>query len=364
MPKNISRRKALTAVATTGIASGLGCSNEKISTADSKASTAQDAIPYSERSWWGPSKNKEYIRNLSPGATPVRLACMSPNTMMNYPESGSITEQVKRVRDAGYSSTNGYSAQGRRNKWLYAPDSEIRELKDALKEYDVDFHDVMVWTNLLHPDEKKRQANIKYVCESFEAADRCGVRSITGVTGSMAPGDYSMHAMMHPDNCTKEAWNRSVDSLRQILKDTSGCKTVWGMEQCITTNISTPKATRAIIDDVGDPRCKCVLDITNMMKLDTYYHSTELLDEVFEIVAEDIVGCHAKDVRLNDRMYVDLAEVPPGKGILDYETYLVNLSRMKWPRTLLLEHFPAEEYPAAKAYIENTAKNVGVKIYA
>ena len=62
-------------------------------------------------------------------------------------------------------------------------------------------------------------------------------------------------------------------------------------------------------------------------------------------------------------MLVDLVEIPPGKGMLDYETYLVRLSRLKWPRTLMLEHFSVSEYPAAKAYIEQTAQQVGVKIY-
>ena len=358
MSEKLSRRKALAAgAATSGMAFGF-------STSYAKSERAGEEIPYAKRSWWRPGGNKDYLRNLKPGTNPVRLACMSPETMMNYPEKGSITEMVKRVRDHGYTAANGHSSMGKRNKWLDASDSEVRELKDALKRYDVDYYDIMVWTNLIHPDEKKRQANLKYVCEAFEAADRTGVRSITGVTGSMAPGDYGMHALMHPDNCTKEAWNRSVQSIRQILRDTSGCKTVWGMEQCITTNVNSPLATKCILEDIGDSRCKCVLDVTNMISLDTYYHSSELIDEVFDLLGEDIVGCHAKDYKLNARMLVDLVEVPPGKGIQDYETYLVRLSRLKWPRTLMLEHFPVEEYPAAKAFIEKTALDTGVAIYS
>ena len=358
MSEEISRRKALmVGAASTGMAFGFACT-------ENKSESEKKEIPFSERSWWRPGGNKDYFRDLKPGPTPFRLACMSPKTMLNYPESGSITEMVKGIRDRGYTSANGHYGMGIRNKWLDASDSEVRELKEALKKYDVDFYDIMVWTNLLHPDEKKRQVYLKYVCEAFEAADRIGVRSITGITGSMAPGDYSMHILMHPDNWTKEAWNRSVKSIRQILKDTSGCKTVWGMEQCITTNIDSPMATKCIIEDVGDPRCKCVLDVTNMISLATYYHSSELIDEVFDLLGEDIVGCHAKDFKLNERMLVDLVEIPPGKGMLDYETYLVRLSRLKWPRTLMLEHFPVSEYPAAKAYIEKTARKVGVKIYS
>ena len=58
-----------------------------------------------------------------------------------------------------------------------------------------------------------------------------------------------------------------------------------------------------------------------------------------------------------------MEEVAPGKGVLDYETYLVQLSRLSKPITLLIEHIPDNDYPGAKKYIEETAAKVGVKIY-
>ena len=66
----------------------------------------------------------------------------------------------------------------------------------------------------------------------------------------------------------------------------------------------------------------------------------------------------------DQKMYVYLTEVPAGKGTQDYETYMVRMSRLSWPRTLMLEHFPSEEYLPAKAHIEATEKKVGVTIYA
>jgi L-ribulose-5-phosphate 3-epimerase UlaE len=75
------------------------------------------------------------------------------------------------------------------------------------------------------------------------------------------------------------------------------------------------------------------------------------------------MACHAKDSLITpNRMSAYLTQVPPGEGVNDYETYLVRLSRMQWPRTLLIEHLQDEQYPAAKAYIEETAARLGVKI--
>jgi sugar phosphate isomerase/epimerase len=123
-------------------------------------------------------------------------------------------------------------------------------------------------------------------------------------------------------------------------------------------------AHKRLMEDVGDPRFKICLDPTNMTSLATYYRSTETLNESFDLLGEHIMNGHAKDFKLDRRMYVNLLEVPPGQGMQDYETYLVRMSRLSWARTLLLEHFPAEAYPPAKAFIEKTAEKVGVTIYS
>ena len=357
MQKKISRRNVLkVGAASAGIVLGGACSETQ-----PKTEKTQEEIPFSQRTWWPPGPNKDLVKDLNPGNTPVRLACMSPTTMLNYPEKKSITEAVKSIRDAGYTSANSHYSITTRNKWLDASESEITELKEALKQYDVEIFDTMVWTNLIHPDEKTRQNNLKYVAENIEAADRIGCRMVTMVTGSCDPEYY---IAMHPDNWTRKTWKISLDSVRQLIRDTSGCTTSLGIEAVITTNIDCPASHKRLIEDIGDPRCKVCLDPTNMMSFERYYHSTELLNECFDLLGEDIIGCHAKDTFiLKNKMLAYITEIPPGQGVQDYETYLVRMSRMKWPRTLMLEHFNTEDYPPAKAFIEKTAAKVGVRIY-
>lgn len=326
------------------------------------AESAEKVKAGAEKTWWLPGPNKDLKRNLTPGNTPIKLACMAPETMLNYPEKGNITDTVKRIREKGYTSANINYSIGTKNKWLDASEPEIKELKEALKKYDVEIFDTMVWTNLLHPDEKTRQNNLKYVAENIEAADRIGCRMITAVTGSCDPEYY---IGMHPDNWTLKTWKITIDSIRQLLKDTSGCKTALGIEACVTTNQESPKAQRRLIDEVADPRCKICLDPTNMMSFERYYHSTELLNECFDLLGEDILGCHAKDMFFDRKnMLIHILEVPAGNGVQDYETYLTRMSRMKWPRTLLLEHLAPEQYPPVKEFIEKTALKTGVKIYS
>jgi len=308
--------------------------------------------------WPGP--DPDYVRDLKPGATPVRLACY--NHMIRYPESGSITEMVKSIRDAGYSSAGGHTSLGRRNPWLDATDSEITELREALETYDVAVFDVMIWANLIHPDPETRDVALKYAAENLEVAERIGSPMVTGVTGSCDP-DYYIGA--HPDNWSDETWDLTVRCIRQILDDTAGMKASLGVEAVVTTNIDSPAAHRRLMEDVGDPRCKVCLDPTNMLNLERFYRTGELLDDCFDMLGENILGCHGKDEIIErDRMLLHLTEAVPGDGIMDYETYLVRLSRMEWPRTLLLEHMKAEDYPRAKAFVEQKAAQVGITIHS
>jgi sugar phosphate isomerase/epimerase len=141
-------------------------------------------------------------------------------------------------------------------------------------------------------------------------------------------------------------------------------KAVIGKEAQITTIIDTPRAHLRLMEDVGDNRIKVNLDPSNMVSLQNYYHTTELIHECFDLLGENILGCHAKDpFIIPDKQTVLVQEMCPGKGVLDYETYLIRMSRLKWPRALEPEHITDEEYPEAKEYIAKVASRVGVKLY-
>ena len=345
----LTRREALlSGTASAGMLFGASCSSR-----EPKNETAKQS-PYRS-----PGRDETLVRDLTPGTTPVRLACF--DLRLDCPEQGSITDMIKRIRDTGYTSATTHTSIGKRNRWLDAGESDIAELKEALKKYDVAVFDVMVWTNLIHPDSATRQKNLRYVAENIEAAERIGSPMVTMVTGSCDP-DYYIAA--HPDNWSDATWKLTLQSVRQLLDDTAGMKAALGIEAVVTTNIDSPAAHKRLMDDIGDPRCRVCLDPTNMLSLTTFYHTTELLNECFDLLGETILGCHGKDdIIERDRMLLHITEVPAGQGTMDYETYLVRMSRLKWPRTLLIEHIGPEDYPAAKAFIEETAKKVGVTIY-
>lgn len=305
---------------------------------------------------WNPGPDENLKKDLKPGNTPIRLA-----GGMGREGNEEYEVMVKRVRNSGYTAV----AVGP-DPWHDMPESELTQVRAALKKYDVDVYEVGGYRNMLHTVEAERQKNLKHLARCIEAADKIGCRMVGTISGSRDPQNLRVDNFApHPDNWTEATWKLLIQGVRQVLKDTAGCKAVLGMEAQVTTNQDGPKAHRRLMDDVGDPRLKVNLDPTNMCSLANYYHTTELLNECFDILGEDIYGCHAKDTFIiPDQQTVHVQEVCPGRGVMDYETYLVRISRMKWSRALLPEHIPGDQYIEAKAYIEKVAAKVGVKFHS
>jgi sugar phosphate isomerase/epimerase len=349
-PKRITRRNLL-AAGTAGLVAAGG---------EASARTAPGGnasfLPFLTP--WSPPEGRK--PNLTPGKTPVRLAAWSSTTTLDYPKALSITERVKRIRDAGYSAA--VSAPGRLNRspWLDAPESEIRELKEALRTHDVLFSDVHANANNIHPDPAERRKENRWTIEECEAAERVGCPQVVTHTGSRAPSAIAPH----PENWTRETWKLSVRVMQQLLKDTAGMKVALAVEPDNMATVNCPRALRQLVEEVGNSRLKVCLEPVNMMHLGTYFRSAELIEEAFDLLGEHIVIAHAKDSYiLPDRMSLYLTEVPPGKGVVDYGAYLAGLSRLKYPRVLLIEHMADSEYAGAKRFIEETAEKAGVTMY-
>ncbi len=308
---------------------------------------------------WSPPEGA--TRTIQPGKTSIRLAAWSSRATLDYPNGLSITETVIRIREAGYTSGNAYYPESKRNYWLDAPESEVTELKEALRKYDVTFFDLHTVTFNIHPDEVQRQRNNRYVAEQCEAAERVGCTMVTTHTGTCAT---ESPVAPHRDNWTRETWRKSVAAIRQILKDSAGCTVPLGIEAVNMTAMNNPRAHLRLIEEIGDPRVKVCLDPVNMLHIGNYFRTTELIEECFDLLGPHIIAAHAKDsLTLPNRMTMYMTEVPPGKGLVDYETYLCGLSRLRQPVTLIIEHIPDEEYAGAKRFIEHTADRLGVGIY-
>ena len=299
-------------------------------------------------------------KNLSPGIMPIRLASWSRETTLDWKrgQGAGITERVRKVRDAGYTATN---ASYRASDWKDATEAEIRELHAALKDYDVALFDMHTTGSNIHSDFAVRDNVYRTTVAACEVAERIGCPMVTTHIGA-AGGARPMSA--HPDNWTMETWRKGVEVMKRLLADTAGMNVALGVEAVNMTIMNNPRAHLHLIEEVDDPRLKVCLDPVNMVYIGNHFRTMELIEECFDLLGDHIIAAHAKDTLILDKMSIYIVEVAPGKGRLDYETYLACLSRLPRTVSLLIEHIPDEEYPGAKAFIEDTAARLGVTIYS
>ena len=344
MTQRISRRSALAAGALTAGAIAGSVAAPRDARALKRTWSEDTLSPFSPA--------VDVPRNLTPGDTTLRLSCNG--YCIHYTEGMDIGAAVKNVRDAGFTAAEG------NDEWKNASDSEIREFKDACRQHDVWFYTIHRCINNIHPDPIERRKINTRTAENIEAAERMGVEFIVSHTGSCADGPTRPHR----DNWTSETWKLSVDVFKQLVKDTAGSTVAFAIEALNPCNINTPLSHVKLKEDVGSDRIKVTLDPQNMLNLSTYYRTTELVNECFNVIDEDdICYMHCKDVGITDNMLPAFEWVVPGTGTMDFENNLCHLSRLKRPRPYFLEFLPKEKYPLAKKYIETTAARLGVKIY-
>jgi len=344
--KKLSRRKAFALGATAA-----GIAMQSTRTADAAVNSGNDI---GRSDFWEPGPDKKLKKDATPGKTPVLLSAI-----LRRPANGSIHDMVKGLREAGHTSAFLYPSHWDARNGI--TEQDIRELVKALKAYNISVFEYGGYVNMLHPDPATRERFLKQLAVCIETAEKVDCPMVGTISGSRDPHPYGINP--HPDNWTLATWRLLVAGIKQVLKDTSGSRVCLGMEAQVTTNLDSPRAHLRLMEDVGDDRCVVNLDPVNMVSFERYFHTTELIDECFDLLGEKIYGCHAKDTFVvPDKQTVYAQEVCPGRGVLDYETYLVRMSRMKWPRSIHPEHLPLDQYSEAKAYIRKVAKKVGVTI--
>ncbi len=345
MERKISRRRVLAAgAASTGLALGAGAKK-------SEAGPLPDVWGADFMMQW--SAPSDLKRDLKPGRTPVRLSCQKYR-LRN--DGTSFGEQVRAMREAGYTACEAGSWE-----WKDLTDSRMRELKAALKQHDVLFYTLHTWVNIIHPDAAERRKFQKHVAEAVEQADKLGLGFILTHTGGNYPDRNK--DIPHPENWTKETWMKSVEATKQILKDTAGSKVNLAFEAVNSCNNNTPQSHVRLKEDVGDDRVKVTLDPVNMLHPGVIFRTTELINTCFDLIGEDIEYAHAKDLSWPEMIPGFTHEIL-GQGLMDYETYLVRLSRMKKTRVMYIEHLPDEKYAPSRQYLVETAERLGVKIYS
>ncbi len=236
---------------------------------------------------------------------------------------------------------------------------KIRAFAEAFAKHDVAIAEVGRWVNLLDADPEKRARNLQTVIDGLALAEAIGARCCVDIAGSFSPTSWFGP---HPDNLSTKHFDASVENARKIIDAVKPKRASFCYEMMGWSYPDSPDSCLRLIKAVDRKTFAVHLDPCNLINSpQRFYDNTALLNECFDKLGRWIVSCHAKDLTWDVEMNVHFREVQPGKGSLDYLTFLRRLARLPQGPPLMLEHLLNEqEYTAAREYILGLAGKAGV----
>lgn len=236
----------------------------------------------------------------------------------------------------------------------------IRAIKAAFAAENVVIAEVGAWRNILDPDPKKRSENLSYVVERMRLAEAVGARCCVDIAGSFNP---EIWYGPDPRNLSKEFFDATVENCRKVVDEVKPRNTKFSIEMMPWNLPDGPDTYLKLIQAVDREGFGVHMDVCNAINSPArFYRNSEIITELFRTLGKWILSCHAKDLKWMDEYNVHFAEVIPGRGQIDYKTYLRELAALPVEAPLMLEDLKTpEEYAEGQEYIRRTGAAVGMR---
>lgn len=180
--------------------------------------------------------------------------------------------------------------------------------------------------NMAHPDPAYRRKMRARLVDVVAIAGCFGSPVVTVCSGSR---DASNMWKAHPDNASAAAWSDFRADLDAALDLAAVAGLRIGIEPEPANIILDARTARRLLNDVGSDRLGIVLDAANICAGRSASERRDALMEAFDLLADDIVLAHAKDIDADGRV------VPPGSGIVDLRLFVRKLAEAGYDRGLI-----------------------------
>ena len=234
-------------------------------------------------------------------------------------------------------------------------------IREAFKAENVVIAEVGAWRNMLDPDATKRADNLRYVTERLALAEAVGARCCVDIAGSYNP---KVWYGAHPKNLSKEFFDATVENCRKVIDAIKPKATTFSIEMMPWSLPDGPDTYLKLIKAVDRPSFSVHMDICNGINSpERFYRNADFIRDCFKTLGKWITSCHAKDLAFIPEYNIHFKEVVPGRGEMDYATYLRELSSLQTLHIapLMLEHLATpEEYTEGREYIRSVGEKTGI----
>ena len=213
------------------------------------------------------------------------------------------------------------------------PNELAEEARAASQKYGVEISAAGGYYNMVSRDLNVRSRGL-YDIERLASLCRvfgCGMIALS--TGSRSH-DPEMMWEIHEENNTQQAWHDICEAMEQALAIAEHYNVCLGVEVEASNVINTPEKARKLIDDMRSPNLKVILDAANLFSKGSAYAaiSRQVLGHAFDLLREDIVSVHGKDIKEGAGLDFTYA----GNGIVDFDFMIERLKSIGYEGGIIL----------------------------
>jgi sugar phosphate isomerase/epimerase len=173
------------------------------------------------------------------------------------------------------------------------PDEKLcRWISQLLRERGMTMAAISGTFNLCDPDESRLKDNLQRLDGLAVSCRWLDTRIITLCTGTRDANDMWK---CHPENVRRSSWETLVQSMRQAVQIADRNEVTLAFEPEMHNIVNSVAKARRLLDEIGSPWLKVVIDPANLIPSGDMSRMTEVFEEAFDWLGPDIVLAHAKD---------------------------------------------------------------------
>jgi sugar phosphate isomerase/epimerase len=212
------------------------------------------------------------------------------------------------------------------------------------------------YVNLVNPDRSFLESEIQRFKNTIRNCKYFGTTVVATETGTKGNTTHKGFVAFeaHPDNETEETWNELKARLQDLLVVAEENGVTILLEGVITNVINTPDRALRMLEEIGSPNLRLVMDVFNYIYMESLGDVPAAMEAAVKKLAPWSAIAHAKDLLLKDGKMV---RPGPGLGIMtpaEYGHFLKALDREAPSLPLVIEHVTLEQVPGAKKFIEDS----------
>ena len=260
-----------------------------------------------------------------------------------------VEQWIKSIKDAGFCCTQ-LALPKAITDFNTAPSAMTSGmamyLRNTFAKYDVKVSVLGCYHNLATPDK----AQLRVTQEVYKTHIRFASLLGCGLVGTET-GAVNTEYRPCPENHTEEALNVFIEGLRPVVEYAEKMGVCVGIEPVWKHIMCDPARTRKVLDAIGSPNLRVILDPINMFNAENEAHGNDIVDEMFDICKDDIDVIHLKDYYVKDGEIVS-RPVTLGEGRFDIPHLFKILKKEKPFINILLEDSLPENVQISRAYVE------------